>query len=198
MSERSVNGRRGSKGSRCRPHLRAPHRPRNRAIRRASDRARPRSPEAKWAARRWRSRTRRSMPRIYTNRARFRGPESGSGLGRAVSPCGTGSRGWTPVRSDQSADGPGNGASCGYGPPGNARVPPANGTARPPQVDAGETRAFPGGPYPGCPCSCQASFPGRAVGIDAGPRVGQREEALLLGRLLGRLLLDSSGLTGYG
>ena len=38
--------------------------------------------------------------------------------------------------------------------PGNARVSPANGTARPPPVDAGGTRAFPGRPRP-----CRAPFP---------------------------------------
>ena len=55
--------------------------------------------------------------------------------------CGVGSRGRTPVRSNQS------GAWRGH--PGNARVPSANGTARPPPIDTGGTRVFPGRAVPG-------------------------------------------------
>ena len=72
-----------------------------------------------------------------------------------------------PVRSHQSGGGLGNGVSHGCGRPGNACVPPANGTARPPPFDAGGTQ----------------TFPGRAMGIGVRPRVGQRETALGLDTL---------------
>ena len=70
-----------------------------------------------------------------------------------------------PVRSNQSGERPENGASHGCAHPGNAGVSPANGTRRPPRIDAGETPAF----------------PGRSTGINAPPRAGQREKALRSG-----------------
>ena len=68
-----------------------------------------------------------------------------------------------PLRSNRSGARRGR---PGTARPGNARVPPANGMASPPRIDAGETRAF----------------PGRAAGIDVWPRAGQRETALADGR----------------
>ena len=91
----------------------------------------------------------------------------GPGASRAVSRCGIRFARGNPVRSNRSGGGPGNGGCHGRGHPGNALpgnagVPPANGTARPPPSDAGERPAF----------------PGRAVGVDARSRAGRRDEAL--------------------
>ena len=51
--------------------------------------------------------------------------------------------------------------------PGNARVPPPNGTARPTPIDAGGTAA-----------SAGRAVPGKGVGVDARPRVGRHGKAL--------------------